>query len=362
MAFSPDGGLHPSQLNLWQGFAVQPLAGDAAPWLEVLEALVPIESERIYVRKWLAWKVQHPGGVPDTILIFRGAKGAGKNSLFEPMLDMFGPHSLMTDDPEQIAGRFTWHLMNLSFAVLDEAVFAGDPRQMDRIKSRVTAKSMMYEQKGFTPVSGVNRCAYVMLTNRLYVWQATNDERRAVVLDVGDSLVGRFEFWKRYNAWLYEGGAAALLHYLQSIDLAGFDPRLIPKGEALRKQVEQTALRDPLAAWWSQCLTDGEIRWRDGSMEMRVMLEETAEVEISVAGLCKSFEQSAAARGRVGADARVVGKRLKKWAAGMRKSKPRVGLLRENRYLLPSLNEMRVAFAADTQIDVSGDEFDATPE
>ena len=89
--------------------------------------------------------------------------------------------------------------MSLSFAVLDEAVFIGDPKQADRVKSRVTAKTMHYEQKGMDPVQGVNRCAYVMLTNHEYVWQATNDERRAVVIESGESLRGNLEFWKQYR-------------------------------------------------------------------------------------------------------------------------------------------------------------------
>ena len=108
--------------------------------------------------------------MPDTILIFKGAKGTGKNSLFDPLILLFGRHAMLADDPELIAGRFTWHLMSLSFAVLDEAVFIGDPKQADRVKSRVTAKTMHYEQKGMDPVQGVNRCAFVMLTNHQYVW------------------------------------------------------------------------------------------------------------------------------------------------------------------------------------------------
>jgi hypothetical protein len=355
LVYAPGESLSASMLNLWQGFAVEPVAGDVSLWLEVLAALVPDPSERRYVLRWLAWKIQNPGGVPDTILIFKGAKGTGKNSLFDPFMPLFGRHAMLADDPELIAGRFTWHLMTLSFAVLDEAVFIQDPRQADRIKSRVTAKTMMYEQKGMDPVSGVNRCAYVMLTNHEYVWQATTDERRAVVIEAGESLRGNLEFWKRYHAWAMGDGPAALLHYLQGVDLTGFNPREIPKGEALRKQVEQTALRNPAAGWWHQCLTEGEIRWRDGSIERVVQLDETADTEINRAALRLSYEQSAGARGRASTDWAAVARRLNSWAgpAGIRKTRVRTGPLREWRDVLPPLPTLRASFTAATQVEVA---------
>jgi hypothetical protein len=354
LVYGPGEALPANILNLWQGFAVEPVAGDVSLWLEVLAALVPNEFERRYVLHWIAWKIQNPGGVPDTIIILKGAKGTGKNSLFDPLILLFGRHAMLADDPELIAGRFTWHLMSLSFAVLDEAVFIGDPKQADRIKSRVTAKTMHYEQKGMDPVQGVNRCAYVMLTNHEYVWQATSDERRAVVIEVGETLRGNLEFWKRYHAWALGDGPAALLHYLQAVDLTGFNPRVIPKGEALRKQVEQTALRSPAAAWWHQCLSEGAVRWREG-VECVTYLDDAGETEIDRAGLRLSYEQSAAARGRASTDWAAVSKRLIVWAgdAGIRKTKVRTGSGREWRDVLPPLQALRAAFTASTQVAVS---------
>ncbi len=354
IVYAPGEELPPNILNLWQGYAMASVAGDVSLWLEVLAALVPNESERAYVLRWLAWKIQNPGGVPDTILIFKGAKGTGKNSLFDPLILLFGRHAMLADDPELIAGRFTWHLMSLSFAVLDEAVFIQDPRQADRIKSRVTAKTMQYEQKGMDPVQGVNRCAFVMLTNHEYVWPATRDERRAVVNEVGESLRGNLEFWTRYHAWAAGSGPAALLHYLQSVDLTGFNPRQIPKGEALRKQVEQTTLRTPAAAWWHQCLTEGAIRWRDGGDRV-VFLEEAAETEIDRAALRLSYEQSAGARGRVSSDWASVARRINAWAgaAGIGKTRVRTSAGREWRDVLPALPELRAAFTTATQVQVN---------
>ena len=353
LVFAPGVELPSSILNLWQGYAVEPAAGDVGLWLQVLAALVPDAGEQRYVLRWLAWKVQNPGGVPDTILIFKGAKGTGKNSLFDPLILAFGRHAMLADDPELIAGRFTWHLMSLAFAVLDEAVFIQDPRQADRIKSRVTAKVMTYEQKGMDPVQGVNRCGFVMLTNHDHVWQATTDERRAVVIEVSETLRGNLPFWERYHAWAAAEGPAALLHYLQGVDLTGFNPRQIPKGEALRLQVEQTALRSPAVAWWNQCLVEGVIRWRDG-IDRVSHLSMDAETEIERSALRLSFEQSAAARGHNVPAWPAVSKRVKEWAGpgGLRKTRLRIGTDREWREILPPLAQLRETFTEATQVHI----------
>lgn len=350
--FAPGQDLPANLLNTWQGFAVEPALGDVGPWLEVLRALVPDESERLYVLRWLAWKVQNPGGVPDTILILRGAKGTGKNSLFDPIIAAFGRHAMLAADPELIAGRFTGHLMNLAFAVLDEAVFVGDPRQADRIKSRVTAKTMHFEQKGMDPVSGVNRCAYVMLTNHTHVWQATTDERRAVIVDVGEGLRGKLTFWQGYHSWASGPGVGALLHHLQSLDLTGFNPRDIPRGESLRMQTELTALRDPAAAWWHQCLSEGVIDWNEG----RVWLGD-AHTEIVRSNLRLSFERSAVARGRAAGDWAVVARKLAGWvgAGGTRKIRKRTVGGREWVEEMAPLRDLRAAFTEKTKVAFDGE-------
>jgi molybdopterin-guanine dinucleotide biosynthesis protein len=296
-----------------------PAQGDVTPWLELLEQLIPDRPTRQYALHWLALKVQIPGNVQRTILIFTGAKGTGKNSLVEPIVRFFGSAGRVFDDAEQVAGRFTGHMMTVAFAVLDEALFAGDPKQADRVKARVTATSTTYEAKGRDPVVGVNRCAYVSLSNHTHVWQATIDERRAVVIETGNSLIGNSAFWSRYYEWLAGAGPAALLHYLQAVDLTGFDVGAIPRTEALRRQVEQTALRSPAAAWWYAVLDEGAVTLRDGSNRRRFDLALDGPTAIDKEVLRLAFEEAT----RTPKDWPHSMKQLRTWAGGLRELRPR---------------------------------------
>ena len=334
-------------LQLWNGFAVEPVAGDVSPWERVLAAVVPDPEARRYVLRWLAWKIQNPGGVPGTILLVTGGKGTGKNSLFDPVVRIFGAHGRVFDDAEQIAGRFTGRLQTVAFAVLDEALFVGDPKQADRVKSRVTASSMTYEAKGRDPVSGVNRCAYVSLTNHKHVWQATIDERRAVVVETGGELVGDGTFWRSYYAWLDGPGPSALLHYLQGVDLSKFDRTAIPKGEALRRQIEHTtrfASPPPLG---------GTRFYPRGSSSPAVVCELRSssgeQTEVDKSHLRESFEGSGSRRP---GDWDHAMRKIRMWSgrAGIRERKERSGAGRARMLVLPPLDELREAFASATGV------------
>ncbi len=346
MAPPPCEAPPPSLLNLYQGWGCEPTAGDVAPWLELLEALVPDVRVRRYALNLFAWKVQNPGSVPGAILIFTGGKGTGKNSLMEALVRMFGVHGQVFDDPEQVAGRFTLHLRTLLFIVLDEALFAGDPRQADRIKARTTATSMTYEGKGLDPVNGVNMGMYVLLTNHLHVWQATIDERRAVVVETGNDLQGRHDFWARYYKWLDAGGAGALLGYLQRVNLGDFNPRIIPKSAALTRQIALTSLRSPAAAWWFSCLSEGAV---SGHGSQRVVLNTDEVTLIDKSELRMSFTASRSGRG---ADAEwpAAMRMLKGWTNGLHETRARSGDKRVQMVELPALTELRATFTTATGV------------
>lgn len=354
LAFAPGETLPLSMLNLWTGFAVEPQPGDVAPWLDLLESLIPDEVTRSYALCWFAWKLQNPGGVPGTVLILTGPKGSGKNSLAEIVMGAFGSHGMLAADAELIAGRFTIHLMDKAFVVVDEAVFAGDASQQDKLKSRITGTTLSYEGKGMDPVTGVNRAAYVMLTNHSHVWQATVDERRAVVCEVSGSMCGKHDAWARYHAWASGAGPAALLHYLLTFDLKGFNVRAIPRTAALQRQTELTALRDPVVAWWHQVLSEAAVE----AGGVRNPLSEAEETEVPASTLRQSYESSAGARGgRFAAPWPVAVKRLSGWLGvdGLRKVRPRSSGAREWRYLLPPLTQLRAFFLDAAGVSVGGD-------
>jgi hypothetical protein len=354
--FAPEGSTSPRLMNLWRGFAVQPIPGDISPWRETLELLVPNVQDQQYVLNWLGFKVQHPAAVAEVVLILRGEKGVGKNSLIEPILMCFGPHGMVADDAESVFGKFNGHLMDKAFVVLDEAVFAADPRIADRIKARVTGRSLTYEFKGLTPIQGLNRCAYVMLTNHDYVWRASQDERRAAVIEITNALQGNRSHWTKFYSWCQGRGPGALLHYLLNLDLGDFHPRRYKHTTAMADQVKQTLLRDPVIAWWYQVIEYGEVPASPYHLAP-VPISDHGHTEIPTTTLQASYEHSAKfTRGHPPHWAlamRLVRQLCGKEIKTFRPASVGIGT-RPRHYKLPPLQELRASFKAFTGVEVTG--------
>jgi hypothetical protein len=84
-----------NRLNLWRGFGVFPSKGT---WklmrnhiYRVLGAGDPKAGR--YIIRWLAYTLQHPGEVGETVLVLQGHEGTGKGTLARAMLKIFGPHA-----------------------------------------------------------------------------------------------------------------------------------------------------------------------------------------------------------------------------------------------------------------------------
>ncbi|MDE2369088.1 MAG: hypothetical protein KGN16_08955 [Burkholderiales bacterium] len=326
---------------------MEPIEGSVDPFLELATGLIPADDEREHVLNWLANLVQNEGDPPGTYLALQGPKGCGKNSFTAPMQRIYGTHAGIYSDPELVCGRFTLHLADKRLIVMDEGTFVGDPRQVDRIKSTVTATDCIYEGKGLPPIPGVNRAAFILMTNHAHAVEATTDERRPIVVTLGDRLRGKREFWARYYRWLEGTGPAALLWWLQRRDLTGFDPRSIPRTTALQEQVELTLLRQPGTAWWHAILVDGAIPRANGA-DGYVPLNENAPTEVPRRAVRESFDRRNMP-GRATFDATM--RDVRRWSGGnIRDLRPTTDKGRIWCYELPALQELRAAFTASTGI------------
>jgi hypothetical protein len=142
-----------NRLNLWRGFGAFPRKGS---WklmhdhiYNVLGAGDP--KAGLYIERWLAYTVQHPEVVGETVLVLQGDEGTGKGTLGRAMLRIFGPHGLPVTQPKHLVGGFSGHLQYCCFLFLDEAFWAGDVQAEGRLKSLITEDTITIEPKYFTP-------------------------------------------------------------------------------------------------------------------------------------------------------------------------------------------------------------------
>jgi hypothetical protein len=267
VVFSPGKDPGARWYNLWRGFTVQPAETSNHPSVEAFKehALKNVcqgnESDYRYLMGFFAHMIQKPWEKPLVALVFRGAKGVGKNALLERVGALLGSHFVVADDDRYLLGNFNSHLESNLFFILDEAAWAGDKRAEGKLKGLITGQKRLVEHKGKEARNVKSLSRVAIIGNEEWLVPASEDERRYAVFNVGDGRKQDRKFFQDMREGMEAGGYANLLRFLMDYDLTGFDVNQAPQTEGLLDQ--KLASLGPVQKWWCDCLTAGEVTSSD---------------------------------------------------------------------------------------------------
>ena len=285
IVFMPDGA--PSgYYNLWHGFSVRPKPGDCKLFLDHMFENVCGENKGYYdyLIRWLARVVQHPGDPGQVAVVLKGGRGTGKSFFAKKIGHIFGRHYLGITDSRRLVGNFNEHLRNCVLLFADEAFYAGDKKNESNLKGLITEQEITIERKGCDVERQKNCLHIIMASNERWAVPAGLDDRRFFILDVSPRRRCQTIYFNAIDDQLRSGGYSALLHYLMSIDLDGFDVTDRPITKALLQ--EKINSMDPIHAWWFYRLMDGEIifpgdddgGWPKGPIPKQRIIDEVVSV------------------------------------------------------------------------------------
>jgi hypothetical protein len=263
LVFMPEQPAPARYYNLWRGFACTPAApGAQHPAVDAFldHALSNVCGGDRALFRWLigffAHLIQRPYEKPLVALVFRGAKGVGKNALIERVGYLLGSHFLVTSNRRYLVGNFNGHMENCLLFVLDEAFWSGDKQAEGTLKDVITGREHVIEHKGQEPYTVANKTRTVIIGNEDWLVPATHDERRFVVFNVGEGRKQDRKFFQSMREGMEAGGYAVLLRFLLDFPLDGIDVNEAPRTKALSEQIHHTL--DPLQQWWGDCLYEGQ--------------------------------------------------------------------------------------------------------
>ncbi|MFC4271793.1 hypothetical protein GQF03_16485 [Sneathiella chungangensis] len=258
--FLPGKTPPPTIFNLWRGFQYPSVQGG---WCKmrrhIWTVLADEDSEAFrYIIKWSAWAVQNPDRPAEVALVFKGGKGTGKGTFARWLTDLFGSHGLQIFSSKHVSGRFNAHLRALVLLFADEAVAPQDHDAESVLKGLITEHILPIEAKGRDLIQARNHLHVVMASNNSWVVPASADERRYAVFDVSGKVSGNKDWFKGINDEMRHGGAEAMMHFLQNLDLKKWHPREdIPANSALNGQrIESLKGLDLL---WFGYLSTGDV-------------------------------------------------------------------------------------------------------
>lgn len=255
--------------NLWQGFACEAIPGDQhQPLLDHL--LNNLCSGNVdyynYIMRWMARTVQEPDQAGEVAIVLRGGMGTGKGTLINAFGSLWGRHFLQISSAKHLVGQFNSHLRDCVVLFADEAFFAGDKANEGVLRGLITEELIFVEGKGLDGEVAPNFTHIFMASNSDWVIPAGADERRFLVINVGEGNKQDLAYFTAIRKAMDSGGREAFLHQLMNMDLTDFNVRAIPQTEALREQklfslnLEQQ--------WWLERLMDGrttayEAEWQE---------------------------------------------------------------------------------------------------
>lgn len=294
--------------NTWKGFSMSPditMTPEEASekcklYREHIEHYLCKDRQDVirFVWAWMSDMVKNPGGKkPGSSIVIKGGKGVGKSTIARPFELIMGDYCMSIAGPNQLFSHFNSHLEDKILLVLEEAVWGGNVKTESMLKSMITETSMAIERKGYQVYKSNTYMRLIMCSNADWVVPSSSDERRFLILDVGDEKPNR-EYFNRLYYEIENGGAEGLYNWLLSLnydDVCLFDPP-VTKGLDSQKLMSLTSCQE----WWFLYLQNGS---RESGNDYHIMVpwEDVITVKDaydSYVSWCKKTSQHHVARSR----------------------------------------------------------------
>jgi hypothetical protein len=353
--FDPGGNAPSNVLNLWSGFAVEPDfdAGCERIISHIREVIAAGNTRQAeYLLMYLADIVQNIGRKPGVALVFKGPKGAGKDTLAVLLTRILGGrHVAHITRPDALTERFNAPFATAILVHVEEAYWSGARDKKGTLQALITSESLTIERKGIDRMEVASCLRVMMTTNEEWAIPASHDERRYAVFDVSDNRVGDHAYFRQLYEEIEGEGAAAFLAYLMQLDLSDFNIRDVPQTSALRDQKINSL--EGVQRWWFEILflgalpLDTDANWNSSS------------AEVAAARLRANYEQFMLENRFQGAavNSSQFGKELRKLVPTLSVRRPRVnGKPGERYWSFPPLFECRKAMATFLNAEIEWEE------
>jgi len=231
VVFDPTGQADAeTTINLFGGIRLEPAEGDVEPMLALVRHLTSRASDNAddcdqvmhWLLSWMAYPLQHLGTKLRTAVVVHGDEGAGKNFVFETLLEIYGEYGAQVGQ-DDLEDKFNdWRSRKL-FVLGDEVSSRQElVHNKNRLKALITSPTVQINPKNLPRREEANHINIAFLSNELQPLALDNTDRRYLVLYTPPPL--EREFYKRLGAWRAAGGAGAWYHYLLQYPLDDFDP------------------------------------------------------------------------------------------------------------------------------------------
>jgi len=189
------------------------------------------------------------------LVIWSVAQGVGKNLLFECLSAIIGSRHATLIGQVDLARDFNSWARNKILVIGDEVIGEDRRQHADKLKGLITGTTIQINEKHQPVVELENLVNFVFLSNHPTALFVGDDDRRYFVWEVEAGPMSPQEA-DAFVKWRDNGGLAALMHQLQTLNLSTFDPKARAPSTAAKRQMVN-ASRSDFEVWAEQIVTSG---------------------------------------------------------------------------------------------------------
>lgn len=259
VAFSPTAQ-PATTLNLWTGPALQGRPGSFTVLEDFLREVICADEPHVfdYLMNFLAHMLQKPEEKPGIMIVMLGDQGVGKGAFFRLLRRIWRHSAWETNNIDHIAGHFNGALERSFVVMMDEALFKGEKKMMERLKSLVTEEFIAIEQKHQPARTIASYHRFFAASNSEHFGQVAVNERRDVFLRVPSTYRGNHAYFQTLHQAIDDDAQiGALVYALEQRNLNGFNVRQRPATkESLWQRIQSLS---GLKRFWYDRLFSGDL-------------------------------------------------------------------------------------------------------
>lgn len=195
-----------SAINLYSPSSIKPQKGDAGPWLEFMEQLIPDEKERKLVLRWVATLSARPDiRMIYALLMVSDETGTGKSTFGRILQQLVGPHNCSMPSETAVAGEYNAWLVRRRLVVVNECYSGHSWKLFTKLKDLITEPSVSMRLMYKDPIDISNYAHFCLFSNSMSALKIDSKDRRIFAPRVTETRWPD-EKWKEFHNWLSSGG------------------------------------------------------------------------------------------------------------------------------------------------------------
>lgn len=225
-------------LNRHRPGVIKPKPGDAKPWKDYLEYLIPDAEDRRHVERWCATLIAKPDiRMIFGLLLISKTHGTGKSTLGYILAKIIGEHNVSRPSQSDIGAQFNEWLYEKRLALINE-VYAGHSwKAYNDLKDIVTEPMVEMNQKYQRKIKVPNWIHIIACSNSRNALKMASADRRWLVPEVTETKWPRARFADLW-AWLKADGFGEIvqwaLDYGDYVQVGEEAPKSVTKGDVIR--------------------------------------------------------------------------------------------------------------------------------